>query len=278
MTAVLNETVATETAFTGRERAPERRAAGSAWAAAPRPTPARPARRAAHEALAGRSASLVMVFCPADIDMQAMLEGVRAEAGDVPLIGCSGLAQLAQSGPAEPAVVVSALGGDGFEVRTSVALNVSTGQRAAGEQVADVVDSLTSDHKFLMLLADGLAGDQHELVRGAYNVVGATVGLAGGCAADEYLYEQTFQFIGDANGVRVLSDAVVAAAIGSDAPIGVGVAHGWRKVGEPDGGDPQCRWARLRTRWRARTRRVRASGLVRRGRWPMTRRPSGCLR
>ena len=188
---------------------------------------------AARDALSGRLASLVVVFCPADIDFQAMLEGVRAEAGDVPLIGCSGLAQLGQVGPAEPAVVVSALGGRGFEVRVSVALNVSAGQRAAGEHVADMVGALTSEHKFLMLLADGLAGEQHELVRGAYNVVGAAVGLAGGCAADEFLYEKTFQFIGDAGGVRVLSDAVVAAAIGSDAPIGVGVAHGWRKVGDP---------------------------------------------
>jgi hypothetical protein len=32
---------------------------------------------------------------------------------------------------------------------------------------------------------------------------------------------------------RVLTDSVVAAAIGSEAPIGIGVRHGWRKVGEP---------------------------------------------
>jgi hypothetical protein len=189
--------------------------------------------QAARDALAGRTASLVVVFCPADIDIQAMLEGVRSETGGVPLIGCSGLAQLAGESPAELAVVVSVLGGEGFEIRVSTAPNVSAGQRVAGEDVAAIVEELTSEHQLLLLLADGLAGEQHELVRGAYSVVGATVGLAGGCAADEFLYQQTFQFIGDASGVRVLSDAVVAAAIGSDAPIGVGVAHGWRKVGEP---------------------------------------------
>jgi hypothetical protein len=188
---------------------------------------------AARDALAGRTASLVMVFCPADIDMQAALEGVRSESGPVALIGCSGLAQLAHASPAEPAVVVSVLGGEGFEIRIATAPNVSAGQRTAGEQVAEIVEELTSEHQLLLLLADGLAGEQHELVRGAYSVIGATVGLAGGCAADEFLYERTYQFIGDENGVRVLSDAVVAAAIGSDAPMGIGVAHGWRKVGEP---------------------------------------------
>ena len=188
---------------------------------------------AARQALAGRQAALVMVFCPAGIDYQALLDGVRSETGDAPLIGCTGIAQLAQTGPAEPSVVVSVLGGDGFEVRISAARNVAGGQRAAGEQVADVVHELTRPHKLLVVLADGLAGEQHELVRGAYSVVGGTVPLAGGCAADSYRYEKTFQFFANADGVQVLSDAVVAAAIGSDAPIGVGVAHGWRKLGEP---------------------------------------------
>ncbi len=188
---------------------------------------------AAREALAGRQASLVMVFCPEGVDYQAMIDGVRSEAGAAPLIGCTGIAQLAQTGPAQPSVVVSVLGGDGFEVRISAALNVSGSQRAAGEQVASSVHELTREHKILVLLADGLAGEQHELVRGAYSVVGGTVPLAGGCAADNYLYEKTFQFIADADGIRVLSDAVVAAAIGSDGPVGVGVAHGWRKSGEP---------------------------------------------
>jgi hypothetical protein len=31
----------------------------------------------------------------------------------------------------------------------------------------------------------------------------------------------------------VLNQAVVAAAIGSDSPIGIGVSHGWLPVGEP---------------------------------------------
>jgi len=189
--------------------------------------------QAASAALAGRTASLVVVFCPATIDMAAMLDGVRAVVCDVPLIGGTGLAQYAAEGSVEPAVIVSALGGEGFEVRTSVAMNVSADQRAAGEQVAEAVEMLTREHQMLLLLCDGVAGEQHEMVRGAYSVVGATVPLAGGCTSDDLNYVRTSQFFSDADGVHVLSDAVVAAAIGSDAPMGIGVAHGWRKVGEP---------------------------------------------
>jgi hypothetical protein len=81
----------------------------------------------------------------------------------------------------------------------------------------------------LLLLTDGLAGDQQEIVRGAYGVVGAGVPLVGGCAGDDLKMKATFQLHGD----HVLEGAVVAAAIASDAPLGVGVRHGWRRVGEP---------------------------------------------
>jgi hypothetical protein len=41
--------------------------------------------------------------------------------------------------------------------------------------------------------------------------------------------QATYQFYDE----RVLQDAVVGVAIGSDAPLGIGVHHGWSRVGEP---------------------------------------------
>ena len=81
----------------------------------------------------------------------------------------------------------------------------------------------------LMVLSDGLAGDQEEVVRGTYRAVGATIPLVGGCAGDDLKMASTFQFHGN----EVLHNAVVAAAIASDVPLGIGVRHGWRRVGEP---------------------------------------------
>jgi hypothetical protein len=65
-------------------------------------------------------------------------------------------------------------------------------------------------------------------VRGAYSVVGASVPLVGGCAGDDLKMKQTLQF----HGRDVLHNAVVGAAISSDAPIGIGVRHGWRRIGD----------------------------------------------
>jgi hypothetical protein len=74
-----------------------------------------------------------------------------------------------------------------------------------------------------------LAGDQQEILRGVYGTLGAGIPLVGGCAGDDLRMTRTFQLHGDS----VHTDAVVAAALRSDAPLGIGVRHGWQPVGEP---------------------------------------------
>lgn len=51
-------------------------------------------------------------------------------------------------------------------------------------------------HQVLLLLTDGLAGDQQEVVRGAYATLGAGTRLVGGCAGDGLRMEQTHQLWG----------------------------------------------------------------------------------
>jgi hypothetical protein len=148
----------------------------------------------------------------------------------VPLIGCTTAGEIAAAGPRDASVVVTALGGDGFAIGTAAATEASRDLRAAGARVAECLPAREDlPHRVLLLLSDGLAGDQQELIRGAYGVLGAGVPLVGGCAGDDLKMTRTFQLHDD----RVLTDSVVAAGIASDAPLGIGVRHGWRRVGEP---------------------------------------------
>jgi hypothetical protein len=187
-------------------------------------------REAARAALDGRAAKLVVVFCSDAYDLDELLAGLAEERGEAPLIGCSTAGEIATAGPGDAGVVAFAIGGDGFAVRTAVAENASSDLRAAGAAVARAFEGLPPQpHRSLLLLTDGLGGDQQEIVRGAYGVLGAATPLVGGCAGDGLKMTRTFQLDGD----RALTDAVVAAAIASDAPIGIGVRHGWRRVGEP---------------------------------------------
>lgn len=181
-------------------------------------------------ALSQSDAKLLTVFCSERYDLAELLAGINERSGGVPLIGCSTAGEIATDGPGEEGVVVVALGGDGFAVSTAVALEASSGLREAGAVVAGCsCADPRRPYRLLMLLTDGLAGDQQEIVRGAYSMLGAEVPLVGGCAGDDLKMKATSQLHGD----RVLTDAVVAAAIASDAPFGIGVRHGWRTVGEP---------------------------------------------
>lgn len=171
---------------------------------------------------------LLIVFASAAHDLSALLAGIAP--GDVPLVGCTTAGEIGTSGPGDHGVVVLALGGEGFTVRTTVAADVSTRLREAGAEAARCLDTLDDrPYRALLLLADGLAGNQEELVRGAYEAAGSAIPLVGGGAGDDLALQATFQFHGE----QVLRDAVVGVALGSDAPIGIGVKHGWRRVGEP---------------------------------------------
>jgi hypothetical protein len=170
-----------------------------------------------------------VVFCSDAYDLEEMLGGIRGEAGDTQLIGCSTAGEIASAGPGDATVVVAALGG-GFTVETALANGASTRLREAGADAGRCIQGIAgSPHRVLLMLTDGLAGDQAEIVRGAHSVVGAAVPLVGGCAGDDLKMDRTFQLFGG----EVHEDSVVAAAIGSDAPFGIGVRHGWRSVGDP---------------------------------------------
>ena len=186
---------------------------------------------AADRALGGRrDAKLLVVFCSDSYDLPELLRGVSDRSEDVPLIGCSTAGEIATSGPSDSSVIVTAVGGQGFAVRTSAATSASERLREAGAEVARCVEQIAAHpHRVLMLLTDGLAGDQQEIIRGAYGVVGAGIPLVGGCAGDNLKMQMTYQF----HNREVLTDAVVGAAIDSDSPFGIGVCHGWKKVGEP---------------------------------------------
>jgi hypothetical protein len=211
----------------------EARTAGQRWigvGSSARPESREAGADAASAALQGSDPRLLIVFASPAHDLHALLSGIRDSAPDAPLIGCSTAGEIATDGPGDAGVVVVALGGDGFSVATEVARNASSDVRLAGEHAAAAVERVAPGrHQVLLLLSDGLGGDQQEVVRGAYSVLGATIPLVGGCAGDDLAMKRTHQL----HDSDVLEDCVVAAAISSDAPFGIGVQHGWRPVGDP---------------------------------------------
>lgn len=175
---------------------------------------------------------LVVVFPTFEMDPKVVLAAAEAAAGDATLIGCSSFASFTEAGhvPAGCAAVYVPAHGASFGV-------------AAEEPLADDIAGVTRravesarakaggrhPYSVLMILSDGLAGDQREVLRGAYAVAGATVPIVGGAAAEPLRLVGTYQ-LGEG---RVLHNGVIAVWINSPVPLGVAVQHGWRPTGEP---------------------------------------------
>jgi len=188
------------------------------------------AAEATRAAVVGARPQLLLVFAGITHDPCGLLEGIREVAPGVPAVGCSTHGELGPGGPLDDSVLVAALGGPGFSVSTAVATPVDGRQRAAGAEVARCVSDVADlPNRVLLLLTDGLVRDQESILRGCYSVLGASVPLFGGAAADGWRMTGPY-LLGDG---KVLRDAVVAVTIASEAPLRVSVCHGWRKVGDP---------------------------------------------
>lgn len=187
---------------------------------------------AADAAIAGRDPAAVFVFCSVGYHVPELFDAIRARVGaGTAIAGCTTTGQMASGQVSGHGVAIAALGGPGLSVRTHLSRDVSPRLRDAGTEAASALTGMQRPHQALLMICDGLTGNQHEIVRGAFSVVGAVAPLVGGCAGDDLTYVRTYQFHGGRDGVEVLSDAVIGVAIGSDRPIGVGLAHGWRKQG-----------------------------------------------
>jgi hypothetical protein len=192
--------------------------------------------RIALDSCHGGPAKLVIVFASIAYCTSELMETVRSLVPGAEVIGCSSSGEIAVSAVAATAsgntVLIALLGGEGLLVATQSALmNEPLRLREVTANTARVVEQVsTMTHRTMLALTDGLSvSDQCEVVRGVYETAGASVPLVGGCAGDDFQMLRTAQMSGD----KVLEQSLVLAAIGSDSPIGIGVAHGWRGVGEP---------------------------------------------
>jgi hypothetical protein len=185
---------------------------------------------AVRAAVRGDEPKLLLVFAAINHDAATIRDVLRDLVPGVPVVGCTTHGELGPGGPTDGSVTVAAIGGPGFTVSTAVAESVSGRQRAAGMEVAQCAAAVADQpYRVLMILTDGLVRDQESIVRGCYSVVGAEIPLFGGASADGWRMSGGY-LLGDN---RVLTDAVVAVTIASEAPLAVAVRHGWSKVGQP---------------------------------------------
>lgn len=188
---------------------------------------ARAGREAVESALEGGEAALILLFVSPSYDVAAVAASANAAGRGAPLIGCSTAGEIAEGIGGSGRVVAVAVGGEGLVARTSLG-SLADGAEVAGADAAQGLVGLEARHRALVLLAGGNSGNPGAVVRGAYGVGGASVKMAGGCAADDGTREEIWVI----HGGEAHREAAVGAAIGSPGAIGVGLGHGWEPTGE----------------------------------------------
>jgi hypothetical protein len=176
------------------------------------------------EALEG-DPGLVLIFPAGVLDPQEAAIQAQSAAGDARVAGMTGSGVITPGGAIETGCSAVA-----FDSSLAVGVGAdcssdphTAGSTAAGEALSGV--DRDGRHVALLLFVDSEAGDQAEIVAGAYDVAGGRIPLAGGAAGGA----ARAQFIDG----EALSGGVVAVALAGQTPIGVGIAHGCVPVGTP---------------------------------------------
>jgi len=173
---------------------------------------------------------LIVALIAPNFDLAVVAEELNTTFPHTEVIGCTTSGEITPYGAAANALVLWALGGSAIEISTGSGQGDAHGLRQAATEAAHCLDHLEQRaNTILLVLSDGLCGDQMDVVRGAYDVAGIDVPLVGGCAGDNLAMRRTQQI----HGRRVMSQSVVAAAVSSDRPLGIGVSHGWNPASEP---------------------------------------------
>jgi hypothetical protein len=172
----------------------------------------------------GGDAGLVLVFPAGDADPCSIAAEAQEAARGACVAGMTGTGVIGADGLVETGCSAIA-----FSSSLSAGIGAveagdpyTAARKAAADALVAVDDAL---HGVLLLFVDSESGDQAEVVAGAYSVAGGRIPLAGGAAGGA----ARARF---ADG-RALSGGVVAVAIGSSTPIGVGIAHGCVPRGAP---------------------------------------------
>jgi len=181
---------------------------------------------------------LVLVYASVRYDLTELLAGVRSVTGSAPLAGFTSCGHFTEESLTEPGegVIVLVLAGGEYRFAVASAVGMGADPEAVGTALARAAKAAVlrpdgDDHPYaaMLLLTDGLGGDQQAVLSGVYRVCGAAVPVVGGAAGDDRVMARTYVFHDD----QVLTDAAVGVWISSPRPLTVSSAHGWVPVSLP---------------------------------------------
>jgi hypothetical protein len=174
----------------------------------------------------------MVLFPTVDYDPAVFFATCAKVASPAHVVGCSSFSSFTQTTMVRRGTVAAFIPASGMSFGVAGVDHVSGDICGAAREVAQLaLDRAGGEGAYgaLMVFSDGLAGDQREVVRGCYEVTGATVPLVGGAAGENQRVFTTYQYADD----KVMTNGLVAVWINADRPLGVAVDNGWHPIGDP---------------------------------------------
>jgi hypothetical protein len=168
---------------------------------------------------------LLLAFTSGDMDFAQGASEMAGASRGAPSAGMTGKGLFGPLGPMDEGCVAMAFGSEvsaGVAAREGASDDLRTAGRAC---TAEAIERLDADPDVLLLFIDSTRGDIADTVSGAYEAAGPAVPLAGGAAGGS---EKRHFHDG-----QVSSDSVVAVAIRSEGPLGMGHAQTCKTRGTP---------------------------------------------
>ena len=190
------------------------------------------AAQSAMSSLGNHSPDVAIVFASQRLEYQALLNGIHAVIGDVPMVGGTTAGEISASGLGSDTIVLCLMASDSLSFHVASASGMKNDEEDCGRRLGEKIthDIKMDKAKSLILFPDGMGGDGVSLLKGLQSVLGADFEMVGGFLGDDGRFKETFQFY---NGKCYRGDLVTALMIsGEDQFVtSTGVRSGFESIG-----------------------------------------------
>lgn len=184
------------------------------------------------EALSGlqlHKPQVLFVFASVSFDQDKLIEGVAKTSPGTLIVGCSSAGEISGDGfSLEKSVVIMAIASDKVKFWGAVGNHIIWNSKQAGVELSNTLEY--DSHGYMtsaLLFLDVIIGNGEHTLSGVLERLGENFPVYGGSAADDMLFFQTYQYLGD----KVYNGSVVGVGISGEYHSAGVARHGFLPIG-----------------------------------------------
>ncbi|MBE9032250.1 FIST C-terminal domain-containing protein [filamentous cyanobacterium LEGE 11480] len=178
--------------------------------------------------LPGHSPQAGLLFAAIDFEHDLILDAIQQAFPGIALIGCTTDGEVSSvDGFQEDSLSLMLFCADGITIRAGCGRGLSTDPAAAAQQAVSRLDNAQlGPAKLCITLPDGIETGTEPALRQLQQLLPAGLPIVGGRAADQFRFEQTYQFFQG----EVLQNSLPVLLFYGDLQVAHGVASGWQPL------------------------------------------------